>query len=204
VPLVPGIQPEPRAARALEQAQRTRFRRAAWRVAAGVVGAFGLLSVAVALLALLLVSPGPLATLLTLLTVAVPLGVSAHAWRRATKIGRELGAQLDEAWRFTLLEVLRTRTSSDPEELELAELAGALGIGEERAEALLAELEVHDLATSAVGRDGVMRYRALAGPRRRIAVDDLGLSTQETSRERAAEPADEEPEPTSERRDQRA
>ncbi len=148
----------------LEQAQRARVRVAAWRVAAGVVGGFGALSLMVTLLTLAFFSPGVLGTALLLMTVSIPLLLAAIAWNRAQRYVRERDDAIDQAWLAAAGDVMQ-RTEH---ELDARGLAKTLRIDEAQAEQLLARLDVENVVRARVSADGELLYSPRAGHKLRV------------------------------------
>lgn len=140
----------------LERAQQARVRRALWLASSGVVGGFGVLSLAVTLLVLLVASPGVIGTLAMFGAAAIPLVVAALAWTRAKRHTRELETSLDQAWAFAAEDVL----SDKGKDLTSTELAKILRVEEVDAEALLAQLSASDVVRSQVTEGGDVTYGA--------------------------------------------
>jgi len=149
----------------LEQAQSARTRVAAWRVAAGVVGAFGSLSLLVTLLTLAFITPGLLATTGLLAVVSLPLVLAAIAWSRARRYVRERDHAIDQAWVAAASDVAR-RTD---EELDAQRLARTLRIDEAQAEQLLARLDVENVVRARVTDAGALVYSPSAGNKVRVS-----------------------------------
>lgn len=147
----------------LEQAQRARVRVAAWRVAAGVVGAFGLLSLFVTLLTLAFITPGVVATAALLTAVSIPLVLTAIAWTRARHHARDRDAALDQAWVTAASDVVQRQE----QEVDARGLAKTLRIEEAQAEQLLARLDVENVVRARVTDAGELLY-APAGGRVRV------------------------------------
>jgi hypothetical protein len=164
---------------ALLQAQRARSERAAWTVTGGVVGGFGLLSLAVAILVLGLASPGFGATVGLLGAVAVPLLFGLFALRHARRSRRELDAALDSAWQLVAKEMMAQREGG----LTAAELGALMRTDEPRAEQLLAALNVDDAVHSRVTDAGEVLFAS--GTVGKVRVDDSGGGSGETD---SAEP----------------
>lgn len=160
----------------LKKAQSARMRVAAWRVAAGVVGAFGALSLFVALLTLAFISPGVLGTSLLLMAVAVPFILTAIAWSRARRHVKQRDEALDRAWLSAAGDVMR-RTDK---ELDARGLAGVLRIDEDQAEQLLARLDVENVVRARVDDSGELQYSAAAGQKLRVQ-HQAGSEEEETS-----------------------
>ncbi len=168
----------------LSQAQRARMGVAAWRVAAGVVGAFGALSLFVTLLTLAFITPGVLATAGLLTAVSVPFVLAALAWVRARKYARERDEAIDQAWVSAASDVVQGKDG----ELDAHGLARILRIDNDRAEQLLARLDVENVVRARVTDAGELKYSATAAaPRLRV-----GETTKETEEAGAEEPAEEE------------
>lgn len=137
----------------LAQAKKAHFARAAWAVAAGVVGGFGVLSF---LMTLLVVAFGPgLLTSLALLGASLlPFVVAALAWQKAKRHGKERDRLLDDAWSLVASDVL-THTGK---ELEAKDLAKLMRIDVERAEQVLAHLSAEDFIHARVTDEGDLAY----------------------------------------------
>lgn len=166
----------------LARAQRARMKAAAWKVGAGSVGAFGLLSLLVALVVLGIATPGLIATLLTLILVSVPFVFAVLAWRRAQAQAKQVDNSLDDAWTLVASDLMRQRGS----ELTATDLAQAMRLSEEQAELLLARLSVQDFVRARVTDEGDIAYstRDLPAPRARIVAgpEEAELAEDERSR----------------------
>ncbi len=147
----------------LARAQRAHVRRALWRVSAGVVGGFGLLSLAVALLVIVGVGPSLVGLLAMLGASAVPFVVAALAWASAARQARLRDAALDEAWALVAGDVLGQKGG----ELTADELGKLMRIDVSRAEALLAELNLRDFVHARVTEEGDLAY-SVAGQKHRV------------------------------------
>jgi len=159
----------------LERAQRAQRVAAAWRVAAGVVAGFGGLSLLVALLVLVAVTPGVLGTLGAAIAVLVPFVLAWLFWRRGAAEAQKIGDALDEAWQRVAREVLDAHRG----ELTATQLGKALRTDAATAERLLARLGAHDFVRARVTDTGDVVYSSL-GERVRVdaptvAVTELGL-----------------------------
>jgi hypothetical protein len=148
----------------LARARRARKLCASWRLGAGVVAGFGLLSLLVALAVLLIASPGVIGTLGMLAMVSVPLVMALLAFRRGQRERRELAQSLDRAWALVAGDVLASRG----EELTAQELASSLRTDERYAEGLLAELNVSDFVHARVTDEGDVVYSTRAPARLRV------------------------------------
>jgi hypothetical protein len=147
----------------LEDAQKERVRRAVLLAASGVVGGFGVLSVIVTLLVLLVASPGLIGTLAMLGAVSIPLVVAALAWMRARKHQNALDSALDRAWALAAEDVLLAKGK----DLTAGELAKILRMEEPDAESLLAELSANDVVQSQITAGGDVTY----APSTRVRVE---------------------------------
>jgi hypothetical protein len=174
----------------LERAQRARVKRAGYRVAAGVVGGFGALSVLVSLLVLALVNPGIFGVIGMLMVTAVPFVLAALAFGRAGRETRELEQTLDQAWSLVASDVL----SSVGRELTAGELAKALRVSEPRADELLAKLNASDFVHARVTDAGELVYSSRIGgtsaERVRVADATEPAATLESGTEDALPEAD--------------
>ena len=168
----------------LEKAQRDRMKSTAWRLGAGVVAGFGLLSLLIALATLALVSPGLVATLVTLLVVATPFALAGLAWNKGKKLSAEFEQSLERAWTMVAADVLRHRG----DELTAEELARTMRIEEPVAEQLLAMLQVQDFIKARVTSEGELVYSTRAP---RVRVDERGraaaLAEEEAEQEAEAD-----------------
>ncbi|MBK8994323.1 MAG: zinc ribbon domain-containing protein [Myxococcales bacterium] len=137
----------------LAKAKKAHFARAAWAVAAGVVGGFGVLSF---LMTLLVVAFGPgLLTSLAMLGMSLlPFVVAALAWQRSKRHAKERDRLLDDAWSLVASDVL-THTGK---ELEADDLAKLMRIDVERAEQVLAHLSAEDFIHARVTDEGDIAY----------------------------------------------
>jgi predicted nucleic acid-binding Zn-ribbon protein len=159
----------------LEEAQRARMRVAAWRVAAGVVGAFGTLSLLVMLLTLAFITPGVLATTGLLAAVSMPLVLAAIAWSRARHHVRERDRAIDQAWVSAASDVVHRKD----EELDARGLARTLRIDEAQAEQLLARLDVENVVRARVTDAGELVYTPAAGGKVRVSEPSPGAEPEE-------------------------
>lgn len=153
--------------RALDTAQRERIRVAAWRLGAALTAGFGLLSFAVALIVSFIVSPGALGSGVMLGLGAMPLILSALAWRRANQHRAARDEALDEAWTT----VARDIVEQHDQELTASDLAAIMHRPVEEAERLLARLDVDDIVRSRVTDAGEIVY-STGVPAARLRVGD--------------------------------
>ncbi len=160
---------------ALEEARRLRTRSIAWRMASGLLGAFGALSVLVALGVLAVVSPGLLVTAATLAMAVAPIALGALGWSRARRYDKSVAVEMDRARRLVAADVV----SAHGGQLDAKALSKSLGIDEARAELLLAELSVEDLVRARVEEPDAARAR----------VDDGADEQAEAEQREAAEAA---------------
>jgi hypothetical protein len=149
---------------ALERAQRAHRVTAAWRVAAGVVGGFGALSLLIALLVLGVVTPGVIGTLATLFATLVPFVLALVFWRRGSAEQHKVVEALDEAWQRVAAEVIGAHGG----ELTAAELAKTLRSDVPTAERMLARLGAHDVVRSRVTDAGDVVYSSPSAERVRV------------------------------------
>lgn len=172
----------------LERAQRARTRANAWRIGSAVVGAFGIVSLLVAVLVLFAVSPGALATSGLLVAVGAPFLLALWAWTMGTRAARDRDAAIDEAWGIVAADATRD-LGADIQALDLARM---LRTDEARAEHLLARLSAEDLVHARVTEAGELMFapgRASARVRVEGAVaddDEAGPATGIESDEPAA------------------
>ncbi|MFO0566541.1 MAG: zinc ribbon domain-containing protein [Polyangiaceae bacterium] len=150
----------------LLRAQKAHVARAAWLTASGVVGGFALLSLVVALLVVASVGTGLVGTLAMFGATAVPFLVSALAWSKARTRGKDRDAALSSAWTLVASDVLRSRGG----EVEADELAKILRIDLERAEQVLAELNLHDFVRARVTEEGDIAY-SVTGDKLRVEAE---------------------------------
>lgn len=150
----------------LRQARRADMQRAAWKVGAGVVAGFGLLSLVVALLVILLVSPGVVGSVAALAAVAVPFFVAMLGWVRARALTGDRDAAIEKAWTLAASDVLAHRGA----ELTAETLAKTMRIEVADAEHLLTQLNVHDFARARVTEEGDVTY-SVTPDRVRVATD---------------------------------
>jgi len=148
----------------LERAQRARMKSTAYRVGAGVVAAFGALSVLVSLLVTSLVNPGLWGVLGMLMVTSVPFVLAALAFGRSRGQARELAQALDQAWALVASDVL----SSVGRELTSGELSKALRVPEAEADALLARLAASDFVHARVTEAGDLAYSSRPTERMRV------------------------------------
>jgi hypothetical protein len=130
----------------LEEARRLRTRSIAWRMASGLLGAFGALSLLVALGVLAVVSPGILGTVATLAMAVAPVALAAVGWTRARRYDKSVAVEMDRARRLVAADVV----SAHGGQMEAKALGKVMGIDEARAELLLAEVSVEDLVRARV------------------------------------------------------
>jgi len=153
----------------LKKARRAQLRGAGWMVGSGVVGAFGAISLLVALLVLSVASPGIVATVAALGATAIPFVVAMLAWRRGRAAAKEREKALDEAWGVVAGDVLAHRG----DELTAEELAKDMRIEVPAAELLLAQLSVSDFVHARVTDEGDLAYSV---PATRLRIEDAELT----------------------------
>lgn len=134
----------------LARAQRARTRANAWRIGGAAVGAFGLVSLLVGVLVLLVASPGALGTAGLLAAVTAPFLLAAWAWMMGGRAARERDGTIDEAWAVVAADATRDLGAG----IEADQLARMLRIDEPRAETLLARLSAEDLVHAHVTEAG--------------------------------------------------
>lgn len=161
----------------LKQAQKARAKIAAWRVAGGVVGAFGALSLFVTLLTFAFITPGVLATTGLIIAVSVPFVLAAIAWMRARRYVSERDTAIDQAWLSAASDVVERKDG----ELDAEGLARILRIDHDRAEQLLARLDVENVVRARVTDAGELKYAATTAGKLRVgeAEEEAGEATQE-------------------------
>ena len=164
----------------LGRAQRAKLKRAAWGVAAGVVGAFAIVSLAIAALVLTIATPGILGGLATGAATAVPLVLAALAWKRSAAHSTEAHAAIAEAWSLVASDVLRQRG----EALTAQELSEVLGIEEDAADRILIDLHAKDVVRARVTDHGELVYGTRDLPAR-MRVDDETAVTEEAAQAEA-------------------
>jgi len=179
-----AVQLSGREQRALKRAHRQRLRVVSWGAGAAVAGSFGALAALLAVVVLLVASPGVFGTLSLLLMAAAPLVVAALAWRKARHFRDERNAALDEAWTRAGIELLQQRG----EELTGHEIVESMHLDEPHDETLLALLRAHEAVRTRVTDDGELSYLA-AGAAMRLRVDgDDALAEAEAEAANVREP----------------
>lgn len=175
----------------LKQARKAHVTRAAWAVAAGVMGGLGVLSLLATLLVIAF-GPGLLASVTLLAANLVPFVVAALAWRKSKQQGKHRDQLLDDAWSLAASDVL----AHGGQELEAEDLAKVMRIDLARAEQVLAHLGAHDFVHARVTDEGDLAYSVspsklrVAAPHDEPAVDELAEQDEaaELVRARAAKP----------------
>jgi hypothetical protein len=141
---------------ALQQARRAVVRSGLWKALGAGLGAFGALSLLIAIGVVALASPGVMLGTLALAFSSLPLLFAFGAYRRGVSYGKER----DEAWRAAELSAAKDLAQQSNGELTAAALGKALGIDEVRAELLLAELSLEDHVARRVTDSGELAYSA--------------------------------------------
>ncbi len=155
VPLdAPDVVRSGRETHLLARAQRARTRANVWRIGGAAVGAFGLVSMLVAVLVLVLVSPGVLATVGLLTAVTAPFLLAAWAWAMGGRGARDRDQAIDEAWAIVAADAMRDLGAG----IQTGALARMLRVDEARAEALLARLSAEDLIHARVTDAGELMF----------------------------------------------
>ncbi len=152
----------------LARAQRLRLGRAAWGVAAGLVGGFALLALAVTAVVLVATSPGIAGFVGAGVATAVPVVLAGLAYHRARKLGTELRERLDEAWTLVASDVARAKGS----ELTAGELARAMQTTEDVAERLLVNLSAADIVRARVTDHGDVVFGSVDSRRVRVGEEE--------------------------------
>ncbi|HEV8247461.1 MAG TPA: hypothetical protein VGP93_16910 [Polyangiaceae bacterium] len=161
----------------LIRAQKSQLQAGVWKLlGGGLFAAFALASVAAALL-IVLAHPGILLAASALTMVCLPLIAALVAQRRS----RFFGEQREQALREAELSAARDLTEATGAELTASLLASALGLREERAELLLAELSLDDVVHRRVTEGGELAYSARA----RFRVGETASETPEASEDPA-------------------
>jgi hypothetical protein len=141
---------------ALQQARRAITRSGLWKALGAGLGAFGALSLLIAITVVAFTSPGVILGTLGLALSSLPLLFAFGAYRRGVSYGKER----DEAWRAAELSAVKDLAQQSSGELTAAALGKALGIEEVRAELLLAELSLEDHVARRVTDSGELAYSA--------------------------------------------
>jgi hypothetical protein len=160
----PAVERSGRVLVPLERAHRERVRIAAWGLGAALAAGFGAISLTVAVVALLLASPGPAATLAVLVMTLLPLLLAAVAWRRHRYHRAQRDAELGAAWSLAAADVLAQRG----EELTAEQLGRIMHLQTPEVEQLMVLPQVHDEVRTRVTDAGELVYAAAPGPRVRI------------------------------------
>lgn len=153
-----------REAQVLARAARLYKESAAFRVGAGVLLGFGVLSLLVALGVIAIAAPGAIGVAGMAFMAAVPLVIAALAFRRSQSARRGLNEQLDQAFCLVAADVLAARGGA----ITASELGRVLRLEEPRAEALLGQLNVNDFIHARVTDDGDIVYESEAPARLRV------------------------------------
>jgi hypothetical protein len=148
----------------LKQSRQAHLKSAAWRVGAGIVGGFGVLSLLVTLAVIAVVTPGLVGTIAMLGATAVPFIVAFLAWQRGRALLASRDEKLENAWSLVAGDVLGTKG----EELTADELAKILRVDTARAEKLLGNLNASDFVHARVTEEGDLAY-SVPAPKMRIA-----------------------------------
>ena len=166
----------------LKQAKKAHLTRAAWAVAAGVLGGFGVLSLLTTLLVIAF-GPGLLASVTLLAANLVPFVVAALAWRKSKQHGKHRDQLLDDAWGLVASDVL----AHAGKELEAEDLAKVMRIDLARAEQVLAHLSVHDSVHARVTDEGDLAYSVGPSKLRVAAASDEPAVDELAEQDEAAE-----------------
>lgn len=177
----PDISRSGKEVRVLEQAKRAHMHATAARAGAYVTGAFGIVSLLTALLALAFITPGPIGAAGLAVAVMVPFVLALYAWRLARRAGSELETLLDQAWALSASDVLQAKGK----DLEPSQLARILRVDETQAEELMARLDVNDFLRTRVTDEA---DRAATSPER-LRVSSTGSADQQEASESSDEPA---------------
>jgi hypothetical protein len=164
----------------LVRARRADLQRAGWRAGAGVVAGFGLLSLAVAILVIVLASPGLVGSIAALGASAVPFLVAMLGWARARALTTTRDETIARAWALAASDVLTHRGG----ELTADALAKILRTDVTHAERLLIDLHVADVARARVTEEGDLAY-SVPADKVRLANDAVGETDQDEAAERA-------------------
>jgi len=145
----------------LRQAGYARLASWVWLVSAGVIGAFGLLAVAILSLVVAVANLGTLETLAGVAVVSVPLVAAALAVRWGRARTREAVAAVDHAWQMVIAEVAKAHGG----EIDAPTIAKAMRIAEPEADRVLSAMSARSLLAGSVSPEGALRYRLLSEPR---------------------------------------
>jgi hypothetical protein len=144
-----------------------------WKALALLLGGFGLMALATAVTVLLVFDPGVMFGALGLALSSLPLLAALGALRQSRGFKRAREQDLREAE----LTTVRALAESAQGELTARDLAQSLGVDENRAELLLAELSLDDVVQRRVTDAGELAYSA----RPRVRVGDADETEQESS-----------------------
>ena len=181
IPAAPGVSRSGREVSVLKAAQRERQRSTAWRVGAGVVAAFGILSLTVTMLALFAAQASIVGTAIAGGVAAVPFVFAGIAWRKGAAHRKELDRHLDEGWALAASDVMRSASEvgDGDHELTAPELAEALQVDDEEAERVLSRMTIHDFVRARVNDDGEVAYSTGPVSKTRVATPALRVADTE-------------------------
>ena len=162
----PGVERSGKELAPLKQAQRLRLRRGAWQVAGVALGSLGLLSFLITIGILMLVTPGLLASAAAAAAAATPLLLAAVALLKSRRVGREINAALDAAWRSVAADLVR----HEADEMDAQQLGRAMRLEDHEAELLLSALSAQDVVRTRITDAGDVVYRA-SEPAQRLRVE---------------------------------
>ncbi len=145
----------------LIRAEAVRVRAGVLVAAGAALASLGALGLAAALVALVALGGGALSLLITLSVALVPLLLGVAVVGRGRKHQRAFEAALDEAELVLAREILGAQGAA----VGAPELAAQLRLSDARAEALLTELVLRDLATRTVTDAASLSYVASGRPR---------------------------------------
>jgi Zn finger protein HypA/HybF involved in hydrogenase expression len=145
----------------LKRAGRARTAGGVWRVAAAVVGGFGVVAGLVLALVVAIAEPGATATTALAVMAAIPFVFAVVGWQRGRAGTREATATVDRAWQMVVGEL----ASAHGGEIDAPLVAKAMRIGQAEADRLLAAMSAKSLLSGSITPEGALRYRLLSAPR---------------------------------------
>ena len=138
----------------LVRAQTARAKRFGWRSATAFGAAGGAIGLGVTALATAIFGFGMWVTALPLALTAPLLAIAAIAFVRNGSLTKEIQASIDEAWRLAARDVV----SRWGKAITAPQLAEVMGLSEQGAEKVLAELAVDDYLRSDITSDGALSF----------------------------------------------
>ena len=149
IPTTTDTQTSSAVAKALGTVRSAKSSQAVWKLASGLLGAFGGLTILLLVGVSLIASPSLLSLLAASVVTAMPLAFAALAWWKAAKRKEQVEGALDEAWMLAANDLIEARGS-----IQAPQLAEAFGIEANVADDLLTRLAARSEIATDVTDDG--------------------------------------------------